>query len=284
MDDSQASTRDQSYAAAEPEGAPGCETRCVAPTVTGTRARGRALTWVTALCAWLVAFAAPQYVSAGAGIAARCEVAADAAARDFGVPARVLRALALTETGRNIDGEARPWPWALNHEGRGRWFETRQAAEHAASRLVRREARSFDIGCFQINYHWHGEAFDTVGAMFEPAANARYAAAFLARLHAEKGSWEAAAGAYHSRTPGLARAYRERFRRIHARLRPDPAPRALRRVEAPAPRPGAEAVPLVPGAGQVARAESELGSLVRVSGADPAPIIVNTRNAGGLLR
>jgi hypothetical protein len=47
--------------------------------------------------------------------------------------------------------------------------------------------------------------------MLNPIKNAEYAADFLASLHTELGSWEAAAGAYHSRTPKYADPYREKF-------------------------------------------------------------------------
>jgi soluble lytic murein transglycosylase-like protein len=54
--------------------------------------------------------------------------------------------------------------------------------------------------------------------MFDPDANAAYAARFLSELHAELGDWSRAAGAYHSRTPSFAWKYRARFDRIRARL------------------------------------------------------------------
>ncbi|MGB3148827.1 MAG: transglycosylase SLT domain-containing protein, partial [Paracoccaceae bacterium] len=61
---------------------------------------------------------------------------------------------------------------------------------------------------------WHGENFQSVAHMFDPTANATYAARFLRDLYAEKGSWEAAAGAYHSRTPAYAERYAARFVRF----------------------------------------------------------------------
>ena len=57
---------------------------------------------------------------------------------------------------------------------------------------------------------WHGEAFASLRRMLDPDANARYAARFLRDLRAETGSWLAAAGLYHSRTPALSAAYRAR--------------------------------------------------------------------------
>ncbi|MEM7546461.1 MAG: lytic transglycosylase domain-containing protein [Pseudomonadota bacterium] len=153
-----------------------------------------------------------------------CDHAANNGAESRGVPLKILRALTRTETGRSRGGKLAPWPWTVNMEGEGFWFDTRQEAldfvlaRHAAG------ARSFDVGCFQINYRWHGEGFSSIEAMFDPLENARYAAGFIADLKAEGRDWIAAAGAYHSRTPQFAKKYRDRFSRILAGLGAPPDP------------------------------------------------------------
>lgn len=166
----------------------------------------------------------PRATAAGAAeeaaIAAICDRAAARTAKETGVPIDVLRAIALTETGRSRRGTFAPWPWTVNMEGKGVWFATSDEALRYAERHFRRGARSFDVGCFQINYRWHGHAFASIEQMFDPLANARYAARFLGELHEEFGDWSRAAGAYHSRTPKFAGRYRARFDRIRARLRP----------------------------------------------------------------
>jgi hypothetical protein len=184
----------------------------------------RCLCAVAALCLSTGALrAAPDET-----VSAICDDVARIVAAETGVPVDVLRAISLTETGRRKDGHFRPWPWTVNMEGTGKWFESHAAAQDYVDRHFARGARSFDVGCFQINYRWHGEAFSSVEEMFEPLANARYAARFLRELHAEFGDWSGAAGAYHSRTPSLARKYASRFDRIRARL-PQPAPQSLDR-------------------------------------------------------
>lgn len=150
--------------------------------------------------------------------AAICENAARVAARESGVPLDVLRAISLTETGRKNAQGFLPWPWTVNMEGAGRWFEARGDARAYVDKHFARGARSFDVGCFQINYRWHGHAFASIEEMFDPLANARYAASFLRDLHDEFGDWSKAAGAYHSRTPKYARKYAARFDRIRSRL------------------------------------------------------------------
>ena len=151
-------------------------------------------------------------------VAEICDSAAEVAAREQGVPIEVMRAIAFTETGRQIDGAFEPWPWTVNMEGVGKWFNDVTSARQFVNQNFERGARSFDVGCFQINFLWHGEAFESIEHMFEPLSNARYAAKFLSELYLEFGDWSRAAGAYHSRTPKYAKKYRERFDRILANL------------------------------------------------------------------
>jgi hypothetical protein len=151
-----------------------------------------------------------------------CDQAASEASRRTGVPASVLKAISLTETGRKRGGAFRPWPWTVNMEGEGHWFDSADEARAYAYKEYRRGARSFDVGCFQINFRWHGQAFRSIDEMFDPLANALYAARFLQTLHVEQGDWGRAAGAYHSRTPEFAERYQARFERLHAGLAAGP--------------------------------------------------------------
>ena len=147
-----------------------------------------------------------------------CIQAAQAASQTEGVPLSVLLAIALNESGRRRGGAFRPWPWTVNMEGAGHWFDNSDQALAYAEQEFARGATSFDIGCFQINYRWHGQHFTSIRAMFDPMANATYAARYLRELYAEQGSWEKAAGAYHSRTPEFADGYAARFNRFRSTL------------------------------------------------------------------
>jgi len=140
-----------------------------------------------------------------------CERAIVDGARRGGVPVEVLRAVALNETGRKDAGKLRAWPWAINREGKGYWFKTYEEALGFARQSLAEGRTSFDVGCVQINYRWHGHAFPSLEAMFDPEWTATYAAQFLRTLFEERGDWSAAAGAYHSLTPELARTYAARF-------------------------------------------------------------------------
>jgi len=152
-----------------------------------------------------------EAVRASTDPSALCERAAIVAAGRTGVPISVLKAIMLTETGRQSGNVMRPWPWTVNMEGKGRWFDSASAAIAYAEEHNKRGATSFDVGCFQINYKWHHQNFTALDVMFNPLENALYAAEFLADLYSETSDWEAAAGAYHSRTPDYADAYRVRF-------------------------------------------------------------------------
>ncbi len=150
--------------------------------------------------------------------AALCTAAMQAASSRWGVPMAVLKAISLTETGRRLPEGFLPWPWTVNMEGKGIWFDSEAEAKAYVERHHARGARSYDVGCFQVNYRWHGQHFASREAMFDPASNADYAARFLSELYSEFGNWSKAAGAYHSRTPRFANKYAARFDRIIARL------------------------------------------------------------------
>ena len=158
----------------------------------------------------------------------------------------MLHAISLTETGRAQGGRLRPWPWAINREGKGYWFANRDEALAFARASVAAGRTSFDVGCFQINYYWHGRNFPSLESMFDPDTGADYAARFLRSLYAERGDWSAAAGAYHSQSPDRANVYRARFDRILAGL--DGAPLVL-----------AEGQPDVPGSRSRRRARAGPG-------------------------
>lgn len=150
-----------------------------------------------------------------------CRAAAVAVASETGVQADVLLALTLLETGRaQSSGELSPWPWALNIAGAGHWPASQDEAVALAENAIASGQNSVDIGCFQINWRWHGHHFDSPRALMDPDNNARYAADFLTALYGETGDWTLAVGAYHSRTELYAARYRDRFTQIRDGLGP----------------------------------------------------------------
>jgi hypothetical protein len=139
-----------------------------------------------------------------------CETAITTAEYVGHLPARLLAAIGLTETGRvdPASGRPRPWPWTINAEGEGQFFETKRQAVAAVSALQARGVRSIDVGCLQVNLMYHPDAFATVEDAFDPRLNATYAARFLNALYVDCRDWAHAIAAYHSETPALGDAYR----------------------------------------------------------------------------
>jgi hypothetical protein len=224
--------------------------------------------WPVLALLWAVAcLAAP----AAADPADICEAAIARGAAREGVPQEVLHAISLTETGRNDGGRFRPYPWAINREGQGHWFGSREEALAFARASVAAGRPSFDVGCFQINYYWHGRNFASLEAMFDPEIGAAYAARFLRSLYAGRGDWSLAAGAYHSQTPERAGLYRARFDRILAGLAGRPLP-----VVAAA---GAAAEAAAPEAPRRSRTRLSRGpKIITVPKPEPAP----SREARGI--
>ena len=170
------------------------------------------------------------------GSAQLCDNAALTASRETGVPPGVMLALTRVETGRSRAGVIEPWPWTLNMGGPGSWHDSAEEALAAAVQAIATGRRNIDLGCFQINYHWHGARFTDLRQMLDPLANARYAARFLGDLHAEFGDWTAAVGAFHSRQPDTAARYLARYHAVRADL-PDHPAAASAPTGGPAPLP-----------------------------------------------
>ncbi len=141
-----------------------------------------------------------------------CVAAGAQAERDFGLPAGLLLAIGQVESGRldSRTGAVVPWPWTIDVAGQDAVFAAKPEAVARVQTLQAQGVRSIDVGCFQVNLLYHPQAFADLEEAFEPSANARYAASFLAALHQRTGMWQTAVALYHSATPGLGEPYRDR--------------------------------------------------------------------------
>ena len=136
-----------------------------------------------------------------------------------------------------------PGPGRSTARAAGYWFSSRDEALAFARASLAEGRPSFDVGCFQINYRYHGQNFPSLEAMFDQDHGAAYAAQFLRSFY--RGDWSAAAGSYHSQTPKFASVYRARFDRILAGL--GGAPLVVAAAPAPElPVPAARAAPTKP--------------------------------------
>jgi len=123
-----------------------------------------------------------------------CEAEMITAAQHFNVPLGVLYAVGLTETGRKSSLQ----PYALNIGGKAVFAQSEQEALRNFYAARKRGIKLIDLGCMQINHHYHGHNFVSTKAMLNPATNVAYAAKFLADLYQREGSWTLAVARYHA--------------------------------------------------------------------------------------
>ena len=142
----------------------------------------------------------PERKTASITTGARCISAILAAQERHGIPDNLLLAIGIQESGRNGPEGLAVWPWTANAAGEGVFFTNRIEAEEWVSQKLANGVKSIDVGCMQVNLHWHGENFPTLSMAFDPERNVDYAARFLRNLYRETGDWTKAAGRYHSAT------------------------------------------------------------------------------------
>jgi soluble lytic murein transglycosylase-like protein len=166
--------------------------------------RRRHASCLLALLASLAAVPAPR-----ARAATSCLEEAASAERRHGLPPGLLRAIGVVESGRwsNEERAVLPSPFAVNAAGQSRFFDTAAEAAAFVAERQRQGVRLIDVGCFQIDLFYHPAVFRRVEDAFNPAANAEYAAAFLARLYAATHDWTRAVASYHSTHAGLGHPY-----------------------------------------------------------------------------
>ena len=119
---------------------------------------------------------------------------------EYGLPAALLYAVALTESGQSSFslGQYRPWPWALNIDGVGHYFLSRQETWHALQMALAGTDASVDIGLMQISWRYHRSALGSPWQALDPYHNLRVAAALLRDCFVEHGNWIETAGCYHA--------------------------------------------------------------------------------------
>jgi hypothetical protein len=146
-----------------------------------------------------------------------CRQAIASAERAHGIPPHLLAAVARVESGRRdqVSGTFNPWPWTINMDGQGSFYDNEMQAVTAAQAMRPHVTRSIDIGCMQISLTHHPEAFATLTQAFDPTANAEFGASFLVQLFEKTGSWPRAVEMYHSATPELGADY---GRKVYAAL------------------------------------------------------------------
>jgi soluble lytic murein transglycosylase-like protein len=123
-----------------------------------------------------------------------CEREMARAAQLHGIPLGILYAVGLTETGRR----GALHPYALGAEGQTIFAGNVDDALASFESMRQKGTKLIDLGCMQINQHYHGDHFRSVDDMLDPHQNVDYAARFLADLHARHMTWSMAVARYHA--------------------------------------------------------------------------------------
>ncbi len=139
-----------------------------------------------------------------------------AEARTSWLPSGLLHAIALTESAHRPAGMRTvvPWPWTINSPKGSFYLASRREAVAKVEALQAMGVSNIDVGCMQINLHYHPDAFRSLDQAFQPASNVAYAVRFLTRLERDQRNLFDTVGRYHSGTPWRSRAY---ARKVFAR-------------------------------------------------------------------
>lgn len=164
--------------------------------------------WVVGCSVWMT-----SAVHADVGVPAGYRQVAAA----HGIPSALFYALALAESGRWIEDWAvsRPWPWALNIEGRGQFYPTRRAAEAALAEVLASGRTSVDVGLMQVSWRYHQPALETPTLALDPYRNLNVAAEILVACRARRDDWWGAVACYHApNAPERGKRYQDRVRSL----------------------------------------------------------------------
>jgi hypothetical protein len=202
----------------------------------------------------------------------QCRAAIGAAERGHGIPPQLLASIGRVESGRRdpSTGMWGAWPWTINSEGQGSYFESKADAISAVMALQARGVRSIDVGCMQVNLMHHPTAFASLDMAFEPAVNADYAARFLVQLNGQSADWTKATASYHSANPWEGGPYAAKVNSIW--------PEEQRKASAAPP------LQLAPSGGASGRAQFAAAAVAPYGSRQPPRMIPLSSTTGGMAR
>lgn len=130
------------------------------------------------------------------------------AAQRAGIPATVLYAVALQESGTRLRGRLVPWPWTLNIAGTPQRYATRSESCTGLRQALRRTpATRIDAGLGQINLGYHPQRYAQPCDLLDPYRNLAIAAEILREQHVAGEDWLLAIGRYHRPAGGAPAAH-----------------------------------------------------------------------------
>jgi soluble lytic murein transglycosylase-like protein len=124
-----------------------------------------------------------------------CERVIADAAQKYQIPLAVFYAVGLNESG---GAGGRLAPYAMNIDGHPSISTNLAQALQNFYMARARGAKMIDIGCMQINQHFHGAHFGSIEEMFDPSNNIDYAAHFLRDLKQREKTWTMAVARYNA--------------------------------------------------------------------------------------
>jgi hypothetical protein len=133
-------------------------------------------------------------VAAGVTGPAICEREMIRAAELHAVPVSILYAVGLNESGR----KGQMTPYALNVAGKSVFPDSKEQGLQMVAAYRAKGVKLIDVGCMQINIHYHAQKFSSIERMFDARTNVEYAAKFIQILRKSTGSWTAAVARYHA--------------------------------------------------------------------------------------
>ena len=154
-------------------------------------------------------------------VRAVCATQAAAQEQANRIPAGLVLAVALAESGRWLeeDQATKPWPWTVT-SGRDSFYLPTKTAAIAKVRELKASGRTnIDVGCMQINLHYQPKAFSSLDEAFDPDANVAYGTKFLKDLRLQTRSWGKATAFYHSRNRTRGIAYRSKVYKFWRKLK-----------------------------------------------------------------
>ncbi len=124
-------------------------------------------------------------------LAYKCSTLSRMIEAEEGLPPLLLSAVTFVESS--------DMPWVIGIKGATHRYRTKKEAMAKVESLKSQGKHNFDIGCMQVNYHYHHQKFEQLEDMINPVRNIRYAARLLKQLYKETGSWDTAVAYYNTR-------------------------------------------------------------------------------------
>ena len=147
-----------------------------------------------------------------------CHIYTEKYNKMYRLPNKLLTSISLVESGVIEGNIVNPWPWALNVNGKSKYFDNKKDTLSFLKENLQKN-RNIDIGCMQINYKFHGHNFKNLDHILNPEENVKYAAEFLKKLFKRHKSWNEAISRYHSSEPSRKKRYLKKVRNFWDKLR-----------------------------------------------------------------